>query len=331
MVLLRGSRKFYRHLLSDFDEFVCFLFYTVFAFVFSHYIYETFFPTIVKIDKKGKEKSDDEQTVTEVDESQKLVLENGKLKEGSKNRLPGRRNSSRIELINMHPLDSFMYLRSRRSYYPADYTGEAVSDDLIQELLEAAVWAPSHGKTEPYRFWVYDQETIDVWLDHTKSFFRNHPEIYPWKGYYNNFKEFEKDFDKSCDDRWRKASHFIVVGVKMKNEKRKNASWEEISSVAMAIQNMHLHSTCLELACYWSSWYDTFIESKDCVRDILGLNPEEGDMCVGAFIVGKSDKFGKLRMSREDVNSRTIWIPSLKPPPRDTTSSDEDDSFENDA
>jgi nitroreductase len=33
-----------------------------------------------------------------------------------------------------------------------DMNGEQVSDAEVQQILEAANWAPTHGKTEPWRF-----------------------------------------------------------------------------------------------------------------------------------------------------------------------------------
>jgi Nitroreductase family len=33
-----------------------------------------------------------------------------------------------------------------------DMNGERVTDAEVQQILEAANWAPTHGKTEPWRF-----------------------------------------------------------------------------------------------------------------------------------------------------------------------------------
>ncbi|UJF32982.1 nitroreductase family protein [Paenibacillus hexagrammi] len=35
---------------------------------------------------------------------------------------------------------------------------DAVPEELVQQVLEAAVWAPNHGQTEPWRFWVMTGE-----------------------------------------------------------------------------------------------------------------------------------------------------------------------------
>jgi uncharacterized protein involved in response to NO len=41
-----------------------------------------------------------------------------------------------------------------------DMNGEQVSDAEVQQILEAANWAPTHGKTEPWRFAVLARSTV---------------------------------------------------------------------------------------------------------------------------------------------------------------------------
>jgi hypothetical protein len=51
------------------------------------------------------------------------------------------------------PAQAAELIRRRRSVYPRDYVpGVRVPDSSIQAMLEAANWAPSHGRTEPWRF-----------------------------------------------------------------------------------------------------------------------------------------------------------------------------------
>lgn len=50
-----------------------------------------------------------------------------------------------------------------------DMNGERVSDAEVQQILEAANWAPTHGKTEPWRFAVLaspnsQREAFDLML-----------------------------------------------------------------------------------------------------------------------------------------------------------------------
>ena len=46
-------------------------------------------------------------------------------------------------------------IRSRRSIFPKDLSGMPVPRHLLARGLEAANWAPTHGKTEPWRFVVF--------------------------------------------------------------------------------------------------------------------------------------------------------------------------------
>jgi hypothetical protein len=43
-------------------------------------------------------------------------------------------------------------IAKRRSIFPRDFSGEEVPREVIQQLLEAANWAPTHKKTQPWRF-----------------------------------------------------------------------------------------------------------------------------------------------------------------------------------
>ncbi len=45
------------------------------------------------------------------------------------------------------------------------YLQTPVPDELLDEAIEAATWAPNHHVTEPWRFYIFGQETIDACLD----------------------------------------------------------------------------------------------------------------------------------------------------------------------
>src|SRR5687768_2115762 len=46
-------------------------------------------------------------------------------------------------------------IKERRSVFPQDYTGEPVDQVIVKKILEAAMWAPSHKMTQPWRFVVF--------------------------------------------------------------------------------------------------------------------------------------------------------------------------------
>ena len=51
-------------------------------------------------------------------------------------------------------------IRNRRTIKPANMDAEKpVSVELLENLLENATWAPTHGMTEPWFFQVYQNDT----------------------------------------------------------------------------------------------------------------------------------------------------------------------------
>ncbi len=58
--------------------------------------------------------------------------------------------------VSLHSRDLLQYMRTRRSI--RRYTDEKVSPAVIEELLEAATWAPSAHNRQPWRFCVVTQD-----------------------------------------------------------------------------------------------------------------------------------------------------------------------------
>ena len=58
-------------------------------------------------------------------------------------------------------------IQARRSSKPADMNGQKIDNGIIHQLLELADWAPTHGRTEPWRFIVFeDLAKQQFCLDH---------------------------------------------------------------------------------------------------------------------------------------------------------------------
>ena len=49
-------------------------------------------------------------------------------------------------------------IKNRRAVFPAQYNGENISEEEISAILEAAHFAPTHKRTEPWRFKVFYSE-----------------------------------------------------------------------------------------------------------------------------------------------------------------------------
>jgi nitroreductase len=76
--------------------------------------------------------------------------------------------------------------------------------------------------------------------------------------------------------------------------------WEEVAATAMAVQNMWLACTEMEIGAYWSSpgiikYMDEFFDMKD------------GERCLGFFYMGNFD--GELPEGvRQPIAEKVAWL-----------------------
>ena len=143
-------------------------------------------------------------------------------------------------------------IRSRRSVMPKDLSGERVTREEVETILEAANWAPTHHRSEPWRFVVIEgSEGILEYLELMESWYSENKEEIPDQEYDRFLTKLE-----SARSVWpTKASHLILISmVRQVSQERKLPEWEEISAVACSVQNLHLSVTSIPgLAGFWSS------------------------------------------------------------------------------
>lgn len=205
-------------------------------------------------------------------------------------------------------------LRERRSIFPKDYNGKGreVTEDDIRQLLEGANWAPTHKRTEPWRFVVFrGQEAIERVTDATIE--GNRVAADKARGG-DSFEQWHADFLKNgIEKKWRKCDVLIAICMLRQTlPDKRNPEWEEIAATACAVQNMYLMATSLGLAGYWSSW-NIVGRDSDAMAKCLGISTEAGDRCLGFFCIGSSDlvgraRFGRARCGRGAVEEKTRWI-----------------------
>ena len=96
------------------------------------------------------------------------------------------------------------------------------------------------------------------------------------------------------------------------NDKRLLPEWEEISAVAMSVQNMHLMTTVLDhVGAYWSSfdWCEPALESKEMKqRYFNGLLPDPEDRILGALVLGKYPKDKCFRSTRTSISKKINFV-----------------------
>ena len=63
-------------------------------------------------------------------------------------------------------------IESRKSTYPKDYTGEEISQEILDEILSSAQFAPNHKKTKPWRFRVLEEKKNSNWQKKFRKFIK---------------------------------------------------------------------------------------------------------------------------------------------------------------
>jgi nitroreductase len=183
-------------------------------------------------------------------------------------------------------------IRQRRSVFPKDYTGERVHDDIINQMLENANWAPTHKLTEPWRFVVFTGDGL-------KQLAAFQSECY--KRVTTVDGTFREDRYQSLQTKPMESSHIIAVGMK-RDEAKRLPAWEELGAVFCAIQNMYLTATAYGVGCYLSTGGITNFEEA---KPFFGLAPD--DKLCGFLNVGIPK--GKIVDGRRrPVTEKVKWV-----------------------
>jgi nitroreductase len=162
-------------------------------------------------------------------------------------------------------------IRRRRTIKPQDMDDRPVDPRLLAAILENANWAPSHGLTEPWRFFVFTGEGRARLADFCQSLYRR---LTPDEAFRE--EKFEKLRTQPL-----KAPVVVAIGMK-RQEGGKIPEIEEVEAVACAVQNMQLTASALGMAAFWAT---PPLVYSDEMRAWLGL-PDPSDKCLGLLYLG---------------------------------------------
>lgn len=159
-------------------------------------------------------------------------------------------------------------IRERRSI-KSGYTDKAVSQELIQELLNDAIWAPNHGLREPWRFIFIPTEKKGEFVE-------------------DLVETFSKDMQENRRNYFNQPAAFLIV---VMQEDPRQKKWEEdFGAVSSLIQNFQLLAWEKELGVVWKTNPHIY-EPK--VRTLLGVEP--GEKIVGFLHMGYFEKVPPAR------------------------------------
>ncbi|MGG3621998.1 nitroreductase [Bacillus gobiensis] len=188
-------------------------------------------------------------------------------------------------------MELYEAIKNRRSI--GKVKQDEVPKALIEKILDAAVWAPNHFRTEPWRFFVLQGEGRlqlgDVLADIVKDTMDD-PET----------EENKVRLDKNRKNPLR-APVVIAVGVEP-SDNPKVIVQEEFAAVHAAVQNMLLSAHAEGLGAVWRTG-DICYHKK--VAEFFGL-PDNGQV-VGFIYLGYPDIDPK-EPKKTSFESYTKWI-----------------------
>ena len=179
-------------------------------------------------------------------------------------------------------------IKTRRAVFPVQYNEIPISRAEIEIILEAANWAPTHKRTEPWRFKVFQGKSKENLADFLAETYKEKTE---------NYSEFKYNKYKTNP---RKAS--CVIAICMQRDPNEGIpEWEEIASTAMAVQNMWLVAHELNIGAYWGS-----PGIVKYMADFFHL--EKGERCLGFFYTGKYDEPLPEGQRKTSIERKTTWL-----------------------
>ena len=187
-------------------------------------------------------------------------------------------------------LDTLTAIRERRTVKLPQLSDRAINDQTIQTLLEAANWAPNHGRNEPWRFAVF----TGLGRRHLAQALAEAQALH--KGI-----EFTPELLAEQQNKQDQAPVWILVAAKTP-ETSKLPEYEDDWATAAAVQNLLLAARAMHIASKW-------ISNAACMHPhtLESLGFEKGCRPLGLLYLGYP--VGNWpKGSREPLEGKVRWF-----------------------
>lgn len=182
-------------------------------------------------------------------------------------------------------------ITSRRTTKMAAMNGKLIPNETITQLLHLADWAPTHGRTEPWRFHVYTGASLaDFCAQHAQMYWDNTDEDKRNPTTYENMKVAGNN-----------ASH-LIVAIMQRGANPKIPAFEEIAATSAAIEHVLLGATAAGIASFWNTGGMTL---QPAMKNHFGLGEE--DQVMGLLYLGYSDEELKEGKRNIPVADKVKW------------------------
>lgn len=172
---------------------------------------------------------------------------------------------------------------------------EPVSKEVVEQLLQAAIMAPNHHHTEPWKFFVLQGDgrlplsrVLAEWAKTRVD---------------DPASEAGQKRIKKLSSKPLIAPTAIVVALSPEKGNDKAIYIEDVSAVSAAVQNILLEAHGLGLGAIWKSGPAYYAEP---VKQYFNLTDDEE--ILGVIFVGESDMKKKPEPKRIPFEDKTVWI-----------------------
>jgi nitroreductase len=180
-------------------------------------------------------------------------------------------------------------IRERRSF--GKVTGDPVDRATIEQLLEAANWAPSHRCTEPWRFFVMTGDGRQILAD-AYADIADRPEAAEEERQAVRTKQAAKAF----------RAPVVIAAAVSPAEDPNVIRIEEFAAAHAAVQNLLLAAHALGLAAIWRSGEPCY---HPRMKQAFGLS--ESEELVGLIYLGYPDG-AQPAGKRRPTADKTVWL-----------------------
>ena len=180
---------------------------------------------------------------------------------------------------------------ARRSVFPKQFDPtRKIPDEIIEQVLINATWAPNHGQTEPWFFKIFTGKGLERFAELQSSLYAAHAG-----------SEFKKDKFEKLLTLPMVASHIISIGMKRTLTKQ-IPEIEDVEAVSCAVQNIYLSVAAYGLGGYWTTGGITYFEQA---KEHFGLG--EQDRLLGFFYIGHI-AVPAPSAKRAPLQEKTEWV-----------------------
>lgn len=185
-------------------------------------------------------------------------------------------------------MDILELIENRRSVFPVQFNQKPIEKGSLLKVLSAANWAPTHRKTEPWRFKILQGNSKMKLGDFlVEEMQKENPELSSFKTR-KTLQKFE-------------ASAAVVAICMQRDPKESIPEWEEVAATAMAVQNLWLACASEKIGAYWSS--------PNAIQQFHNFfNFSEGEKCLGLFYMGYYDGDLPKGERKSSIEDKLEWL-----------------------